>query len=148
MSILQCIRDLRHILDNGWQRQRYSSRMPCTQTAIWGIVLNEKRSHALNTIIKHSHNMGMHQARNSACLSAKMLGIVAGYQGVKHFDGSRSSKVDMLTEVHLGKPTLPQQTNHAVVAQLLPHAIRHKILPSRTDQSPLRESLSHSPHPL
>jgi hypothetical protein len=81
----------------------------------------------------------MDQASNQTCLRAKLLNVLASQLGLENFDRRWRFQVDMLTQVDLCEASLSQQTNQAIVAQVLSHTVDHRY-------TSIGERCSGNPH--
>src|SRR5438132_12506859 len=69
--------------------------------------------------------MRVHEASDGLCLATKLLHSVASQPHLQDFDGGFSLQMNMLAEIHIGVATLSNQTDQAIVADLLSHTIFH-----------------------
>ena len=69
--------------------------------------------------------MGMREAGDGASLSAKLLQMLADQTYLEHLDSGQRVQMKMLTEVDIGEATASEQTEQAIVAKLLAHAVGH-----------------------
>ena len=66
----------------------------------------------------------MNQMGNCPCFGAKGLDMLIRQLCVEHLDRGLSPQMNVLTEIDFGKASLSQQTNQAIVTELLPDTIR------------------------
>src|SRR5437588_11463525 len=69
--------------------------------------------------------MRVHEASDGLCLATKLLHSVASQPHLQDFDGGFSLQMNMLAEIHIGVATLSNQTDQAIVADLLSNTIFH-----------------------
>ena len=93
--------------------------MQLAQGAIGRIIHDEKGNAIQQIEIKHAHDMRVHQRGNDLAFAVKILYIIFFYLRTQHFDRSLHVQPQMLTEIDLGKTSLPQQAHKAIVPQLL-----------------------------
>src|SRR5260221_11550994 len=69
--------------------------------------------------------MWMGPPGESARLVQEALLLVAGQPHIQEFERSLRFEIDMLAQVDVGEPSLPQDTEQAIVTQLLPQQTIH-----------------------
>src|SRR6058998_1544143 len=99
--------------------------MALTQCTMRSIIHHQKRSLTLDTKLENPHNVGMTQVSNRTGLGTEFLYIVTCQLSMQHLDSGLSTKVNMLTQVDLGKTTFTQKAGKLVVTKLLTHTINH-----------------------
>src|SRR5947199_10630231 len=79
----------------------------------------------LDTKIVHAYDMGMGELRNRAGLTTKSFLLAGFHAHMQYFDGCWPLQVLMFAQVHRRERSLPQHTQQAVMAQLLPYTVNH-----------------------
>src|SRR5713101_1194621 len=109
--------------------QAGTSAVALTQRATRSVVHHQKRNASLQAEVQYTHNVGMYQASNGACLSTKLLHILV-YEGyTEHLDGRWCPKMNMLAQIDFGEAPTAQQAGETIVAQLFPSKAGHLQVP-------------------
>src|SRR5437588_13082821 len=99
--------------------------MTLAQSAMRGIIHDQKRSPAFDTKLEDTYNMGMDQVGNRTGLGTELVHIIAGQLSMEYFDGRLGPEVNMFSQIDLCEATFSQQANQLIVAKLLPYVIGH-----------------------
>src|ERR1700694_1383027 len=91
-----------------------------------GRITHDEIRHSIHDAeIQHAYDIGMLQARNCACLIAKLLQVLATQMRIKHFDGRQGIEVDMLSQIDISETAAPKQMKQAIIPKLLSCTIGH-----------------------
>src|SRR5260221_1736411 len=102
--------------------------MTFAQGAIGGILHDEKGDAIFYVKIKATHDMGMHETSEHACLGTESLSVFTREVGMQYFDSCLCVEVQVFSQVDLGNATSPDETKQAIVANLLSYTVSHTRL--------------------
>src|SRR6266852_5703877 len=101
--------------------------MLLAQCTSWGIVHHEYRCAPVHGEFEDTHNVWVSQANQGLCLGDELIDIFAFEGSTQDFEGRVAFEVAMLAQIDICKPASSQQTDEAVVSQLLSSAISHSL---------------------
>src|SRR6266699_2770315 len=130
MCVLQGRRSLLDVRNKDGGGQYNPFRVALAQGAIGGIVHDEKRNAVLHAKVEDADDVGVDEAGDGAGFIAELLHTAADQAHLKHFDGCLGIQVNMLAEVDVGEPALPDYTHQVVAAELLSNEVGHLSYPS------------------
>src|SRR5437764_7323483 len=131
MDIVQCLGYLFNVGDDSVKRHLCTFRLALAQRAIGRILHHQERKAILYLKIENTHNMRMHQTSHRARLAAQLLAGLTREVSMHHLDGCLCAQMQVLSQVDLGETPSPDQTEQAIVAKLLSHAVAHPRTSSR-----------------
>src|SRR5712692_11866389 len=97
--------------------------MTLAQGAAWGVLHDEYGRALFHREVEHAYNLWVGQLGKRLCLNKELLYFFVCKRGAKQFKRGAIFKIEMLAEIDVGETTLSDQTDQAVVAQLLSCAI-------------------------
>src|SRR6266567_5161691 len=120
VGILQSLSDLFDVGDDHWEGEDAPFGMVLAQCPTRGIAHDQERGAIDDIEIKDAHDMGVFEAGDGVSLLLETLHFApVGKARVQDFDGSGGTQTQMFAQVDFCEATSPQETDEAIVAELL-----------------------------
>src|SRR5690348_7660846 len=89
------------------------------------ILHHEKGETVLDPKIENAHNMRVYETSHGTSLGEEVFTALARQVGMQHLNGGLCAQVQVFAQIDAGLASAPDQTEQAIVPELLAYAVTH-----------------------